>query len=192
MKQRFVFVFLVFVILGTSGCATSALLTSGPKQYRPANPPNMAALQRKDGKRVLIVYDEQSDAYRKPVRRAYWIDPQAEPPARVEKPIFVQPREGKGLKPVAISEQPAPTGLSLVPEVQDASSFTLYDDGEKLWRQSLPVYERPRFTLKQSALLPLAVAADATVVGGIAAVAVAYWYAGGTGFPDIPLSSETK
>src|SRR3954465_15725210 len=98
MKPRLILLVLVFGLLWTTGCATSAVFNSGPKQFRPTNPPNMAALQQKDGKRILVIYDEQSEVYRKPVRRVFWIDPQAEPGSTVEKPSFVEPRRAKGLQ----------------------------------------------------------------------------------------------
>jgi hypothetical protein len=167
MKPRLILLALAFGLLWTSGCATSAVFNSGPKQFRPTNPPNMAALQQQDGKRILIVYDEQSEAYRKPVRRAFWIDPQAEPASAVQKPAFVEPRHAKGLPAIAIADEPSGSGYSAVRDKDDPTAFTLYYDREKLWRYKLPSYESPRLTLTESALIPFALAADLTIVGGI-------------------------
>jgi len=167
MKPKLPLVALAFVALWTSGCATSAVLNSGPKQYRPTNPANLALGQRKDTQQILISYDEQSEAYRKPVRRAFWIDPQAEPSSRADKPQFVEPRHAKGLQPITLVEQPLAAGYSAVLDKADPAKFTLYFDGEKLWQYTLPTYEKPRLTLKESALLPLAIAADLTIIGGV-------------------------
>ena len=167
MKTRLALLALAFGLLWTSGCATSAVFNSGPKQFRPANPPNMAVLKEKDGKRLLVVYDEQSEVYRKPIRRAYWIDPEAEPSSRVEKPVFAEPRRANGLQAIAIGDEPTISGYSATPDKEDPMAFTLYYDRKKLWRYRLPDYESPRLTLKESALIPFALAADLTIVGGI-------------------------
>jgi hypothetical protein len=167
MKPKLLLVTLAFVMLWTSGCATSAVLNSGPKQYRPTHPSSLAIGQSKGTKRLLVSYDEQSDSYRKPARRAYWVDPQAEPPSRPEKPLFVEPWRAKGLEPVAISNKPSPFGYSAVIDETNPAKFTLYFNGEKLWQYTLPTYEQPRLTLKESALLPFAIAADLTIVGGV-------------------------
>jgi hypothetical protein len=181
-----------FALLLGSGCATSALWSDTDlHRFAPAKPANLALLQRKDGRKILVTYDESLDEGAAKTRRAYWIEPAAEPSTAADKrPVFVSLRNENQLKPVPVGEAPQPNGYSAVVGT-NAVAFTLFADGQKLWRYELPVYERTKITGKQVALTPLAVAADLTIVGGVAAVNAAAWYAGADGV-WIPKSSETK
>jgi hypothetical protein len=85
----------------------------------------------------------------------------------VEKPAFVEQRRANGLQVIAIADQPAISGYSAVLDKEDPAAFTLYYERKKLWRYKLPDYESTRLTLKESALIPFALAADLTIVGGI-------------------------
>jgi hypothetical protein len=178
-------------LLFGGGCATSALWSEGDlHRFAPSKPANFQLSQQKNGPKILVTYDESLDDGAVKTRRAYWIDPAIEPSGIVKRPVFVSLRNENGLQAIPIGDPPQQKGYSALVQT-NAPAFTLFVDGQKLWRYELPVYERSKVTGKQVALTPLAVAADLTIVGGIAAVNAAGWYAGGSGV-WIPTSSETK
>jgi hypothetical protein len=174
-----------------SGCAIPAVLEGGYRDhFTPAQPANLELYE--GGEKILIAYDEISHLEQRMKRRAFWVDPAVEPSNVWRQPQFVSAKSVQGLPRIPVIEIPKTTGYSAVMET-NGWAFHLYADGQKVWRYTLPDYERSRVTAKQVLLAPVAVAEGATIVGGVAALGYAYSRAGGSfPAPETKTDSETK
>jgi len=187
----------IFVCFGSllfcNGCATSALWEEGrfARFHEPTLSPKLELFQSANDSRVLVVYEEGNEDTEARRQRAYWINPLTPAATNPFRPTFVALNQAKGLPRIPITINPAPAGYSAI-ATHEARAFFLFKDQLQVGFYELPVYADYSGRAKQIALTPLAVAADATIVGGAAAVLFAYWHAGGTGFPDIWPPSETK
>ncbi len=160
---------LALLPLVLTGCATSALW--GNRDFRePAKPPELALFQSADTTRVLVLYDETSDTSEHISRRAYWLGLEEKPRRNPHRPFFVPVEQSQGLLPLAAVEStpagsPWPNKLCVVASTNDIA-FTLISEGRSPVTYRLPVYQDPAGRFKRILLTPLAVAADATIVGG--------------------------
>ncbi len=160
---------LALLPLVLTGCATSALW--GNRDFRePAKPPELELFQSADTTHVLVLYDETSDTSERISRRAYWLRLGEKTKPNPYRPFFVPPQQSQGLLPLAVFESattnlPWPTKLCAVASTNDIA-FTLFSEGRSPATYRLPVYQDPAGRSKRILLTPLAVAADATIVGG--------------------------
>jgi hypothetical protein len=161
-----------------SGC-TSALWEKErfARCHWPANPPNLRLFYSEPARDVLAEYDEVSEGTPTVQHRAYWLEPNALAVAAERQPQFVAVTNVQDLVVVPVTEnvaRPPPSayqGLYAVVST-NGQSFSLYLGGKEPTDYRLPMY----FTgsgqrVKQVLLTPLAVATDATVVGG-----VVFWF----------------
>jgi len=176
MKPKHLLVALAFLVLWTSGCATSALWEEGrfARFHQPAKPSNLELFKGRQEK-VLVVYDEENEETGKRRRRAYWADANVLPPENPYRPEYVAIKRKKRLAVIPVGVAPGPNDYSAV-ATNDTRAFILYRDGRELAVYDLPVYEDRSARTKQVALTPVAIVADITIVGGILFV---YWAAQG-------------
>jgi hypothetical protein len=175
MKPQQCFVPLAVTIL-SSGCATSALWENGQfaRFHEPATPANLQFFQSGQRGAVLVEYDESREGDDSIRRRAYWLEPFCKPAKNPHKPSFVSVKAARGLSPLPVVDSPAATpsttaGLHAVVGTNGAD-FTLRSGERTIGIYDLPVYEDASGKTKQVLLTPLAVAADLTIIGGIAAI----------------------
>ena len=176
MKPKLLLVALAFMMLWTSGCATSALWEEGrfARFHQPAKPSNLELFKGQQQK-VLVVYDEENDETGKRIRRAYWAETNVLPPENPFRPKYVAPKRKARLAVIPIGAAPGPNDYSAV-ATNETRAFVLYRDGREVAVYDLPVYEDRSARTKQVALTPVAVVADLTIVGGILFF---YWAAQG-------------
>lgn len=159
---------LALLPLVLTGCATSALWGNGDFR-EPRKPPGLALFQSADATRVLVLYDETSDTSERISRRAYWLRLGEKTKPNPHRPFFVPIEQSQGLLPLEFFESatnpPWPTRLCAVASTNDIA-FTLFSEGRSPATYRLPVYQDPAGRSKRILLTPLAVAADATIVGG--------------------------
>jgi hypothetical protein len=168
-----------------TGCATPALWEADHfTSFRePANPSHLQVFQSSRPGKALVVYDETSENHSQShLRRAYWADTQFDSPTNPRKPEFVNLTRANGL--AALPILPAPTGAGLSIVSTNDQRFSFYQDGREVSRHELPAYNGPLGRAKQVALTPLAVAADATIVGGV----LFYWAARSGGLSGLTWS----
>jgi hypothetical protein len=167
MKRAMNVLILMAVLLFGSGCATQAVWEEGQfaRFHQPAKPAHLQVFEAKDGAKILVTYEEETDESARRWRRGYWANLNEEPPENPFRPKFVGRKAVKGLRRVPVGEEALRNNLSIVP-INETRGFTLYRDGRKVWDYSLPVYEDRSGQAKQIALTPLAVLADITIVGG--------------------------
>src|ERR1017187_1213335 len=143
----------------------------------PANPPNLRLFYSEPARDVLAEYDEVSEGTTTVQHRAYWLEPNALAVAAERQPLFVPVTNVQDLVVVPVTDNLtnlpplAFQGLYAVVST-NGQSFCLCLGGKEPTDYRLPMY----FTgsgqrVKQVLLTPLAVATDATVVGG-----VVFWF----------------
>ena len=168
-----------------SGC-TSALWENDrfARCHWPANPPNLQLFYSESARDVLAEYDEASEGTSTVQRRAYWLEPNAVPVAVGRQPRFVSVTNAQDLVVVPVTDNltnPPPAayrGLYAVVST-NGQSFSLCLGQKEPEFYALPVYcAGSGQRVKQVLLTPLAVATDATIVGGVIAAFLAYVAAG--------------
>jgi hypothetical protein len=169
-----------------SGCATQKLWDA--KAYRePWSPPNLHLAFDEQRKDVLVRYDEGNDRSKHPTPRAYFLFQNLKRNESRRKPAFVDASRATALKPVEIfapeqmPENAAALELYAV-AARGAPNFKLLSRGHELGEFSLPVYKDGIWQTQKAMLMPLAVGADATVVGGF--LGLLWLYASAPGLCD--------
>jgi len=162
-----------------SGC-TYALWTNGQLDaYKePAPTPNVCLYESQKKNDFLVVYTEFSERHDSTRTRAYWLNKNE---SRVENrriPVFAPKKSTDHLLQVPVFYYPPDNtkvnrNLYAVCDT-NLDTFTLYSDNRKIGFYDLPVYKDHQGTIEKIALTPVAVTADVTVAGTVAAVIVAY------------------
>ncbi len=121
-----------------------------------------------------MVYDEMNNSD-KPKPRAYYLFQNEKLIENRRKPAFVSPDKAGTLSPIPVykteSEIENPTNLELYAvSSTNNTSFKLLSKNKNIGEFYLPVYKDGMYQMKKAFLLPLAVGADATIVGGYIAV----------------------
>jgi hypothetical protein len=124
---------------------------------------------------VRVTYDELTEESGKQQRRAYFLFQNEKRTAAKKKPMFVEPTSDADLVALPIfptaAEALSATNLDMCAvAVTNRPTFELFSKGRKLGEFHLPVYKNGVWEARKALLLPLAVGADATVVGGWLAV----------------------
>jgi hypothetical protein len=159
---------LLGVLTMLTGCVTPALWAKKPHQ--PAEHPRLELALAKDGRDVLVCYDERMGQSPKVHRRAYWLFAHSTKVKNYHKPEFTSPATGNALSSIAVidapaTNTPAATGYSAVAG-SNSRSFHLWQDGREVGVFNLPVYDAAPLTPGwRAALTPLAAAADVAIVG---------------------------
>jgi hypothetical protein len=120
---------------------------------------------------VLVIYDELSERHQTIRSRAYLLYANAERIERRRPPHFVSPDRVKNLRalPIVVAGGPLPwpsneTLYALM--ATNGTSFSLCSAGKTMGSHELPVYDNGHVGAKRVLLTPVAVVADATIVGG--------------------------
>lgn len=155
----------------TQGCATERLWeTSHFAEYGEPSPRAKLALAWSDERKdVLVEYDETGPRSGKVVRRAYWLKENESQARPVGKPRFVKDPI-KNLQPMGV--------LQTAPPESPPDRYAVAEEGGRRFRlfgiegdnsevHYLPTYCVDSGRWVQVLLTPPAVAADATVVGGL-------------------------
>jgi hypothetical protein len=166
-----------------SGCATKELWQQ--QAFRePSSPPNLRLTFDRNRNDVLVTYDETNDRATRPRLRAYFLFQNLKRVESQHKPTFVDPTIAASLSPLQMVGleplSPTETDLELCAVVAaNEMSFKLFSKGRQLGEFYLPVYKDGVWQTQKALLMPLAVGADATIVGGVLGM---YWIeAGGPG-----------
>jgi hypothetical protein len=160
-----------------SGC-TGALWEKErfTRYHWPANPPDLRLFYSEPARDMLAEYDEASEGTATVRRRAYWLEPNAPAIAAGRQPQFVSSTNTQGLAVVPVTDKLTSSPLSgyqgLYAVVStNGQSFFLWSGQQQLGFYGLPVYlTTSGQRVKQVLLTPLAVAADATIIGGAVAL----------------------
>ena len=189
MKGTRIFWFLLPVAAALlSGCVTKKLWQQDAFR-EPWPEPHLQLTFDQDRKDVLVGYDELNDRSDQRRPRAYYLFQNEKRIMAKRKPAFVDPAKMvkfppvsvfSGLQPVAMT-----TNLELVAvTATNNASFKLYSKGKPLGEFFLPVYKDGVWQAQKALLMPLAVGADATVVGGV--LGVVWLELGGPGVVNTP------
>jgi len=169
--------------LTMSGCATKALWDSTEARVRHEPATEALRLYRDEVKKdFLVVYQEHSEGGSTFHERAYFL---AENKARIsnnQRPRFVDPGTTRGLREIPVlpdDKTPAPPDATWFGrlDINHRGRFAVYSGGIQIYEEQLPIYGAPSNRAKRILLTPLAVTADATVVGG--AIFLWAWAHGG-------------
>jgi hypothetical protein len=169
--------------------------TSDLSRYsEPAPNVNLALFDAADHHDVLVQYDAMSDKHCAIKRRAYFLEPNRQRVPTAQKPLFVDPATATGLRPIplesAVDHGPtnAPSSTDYARLAKEGREFTLHRSGATPETFELPVYLENPGTCARVALTPFAVAGDAVMVGGVAAVVglVGWLTIGAPGLPPPP------
>lgn len=183
--RAFYWLALAALPLLSAGCATERLWNA--EAFRePWNPPHLQLAFDETSKDVLVRYDEGNDRAKHPTPRAYFLFHNLNRIETRRRPLFVDPRLAAGLKPIEVfAREQVPdnaTALALYAIAAcDSSDFKLFSRGREVGEFHLPVYKDGVWQTRKAMLMPLAIGADATIVGGV----LALWYLDGiVGSPD--------
>ncbi len=178
---------------GLTGCRE---LNDWPLTYRlwddrmlarfnePADNPHLQLFQSARTNDVLVQYDEVREKNEKVRRRAFFLNPNLERLEGGKKPRFVSPRKSDNLQPIPLVSEPhaADNSQGLIGVVSsNGHEVTLRDQGLALASFSLPVYETAGGRVERVILTPVAATCDVVMVGVVAGVILAYWWAANGG-----------
>jgi hypothetical protein len=167
---------LLLAVAAVPGCATHALWADAElgTHHGPADDSAVRLFHCDQPRDLLVVYQEASGRHNRGRTRAYRLYQNASRMERGLPPRFFRIDSTVGLAPVpvypaanAVPASPTPPLYAIVSS--DKVWFTLYADGGAVGSYSLPAYNDGLNTVERIALTPLAVTADATIVGGVIA-----------------------
>ena len=162
----------LLLIALTNGCVTRALWQNDNLETwnQPNLNPNIRIFASQDHSDMLVVYDEYSERADRKRTRAYWLNENEKQLAQRHAPHFVS--TNSFLTPIPVI--PAATNqISFPPPPYarieaDQQSFTLFlDDHSQAGPYNLPTYNDGKGKVEKFFLTPVAVTADATIVGGV-------------------------
>ena len=156
----------------------------------PADNPHLQLFQSARTNDVLVQYDEVREQNEKVRRRTFFLNPNLERLEHGKKPRFINPRKADNLQPIPlVSELPAPANSHRLIGVvaTNGHAVTLRDQDRVLASFSLPVYETAGGKVERVILTPVAATCDVVIVGVVAGVVLAYWWAasGGPGINNL-------
>jgi hypothetical protein len=171
----------LLLALACGGCMTSALWQNDDLEAwrQPANKPNLQLFEGNSQTNLLVFYDECSERNNLVHTRAYWEKENQSKLDRKVRPRFAPFSSKDHLPSVPVFYDPIPAGTKLPPGLcavvaTNGQSFTLFNDNFAIGSHSLPVYNDGKGRTEKIALTPLAVTADATIVGPVIAGAIVY------------------
>jgi hypothetical protein len=156
----------------TGGCVTKALWDNDDLEAfkEPAGNLNLRLFVGKPQTNLLVVYQESSERNGSVRTRAYWLNENQNLLDQHHRPHFADAESRRNLPAVPVFYEPIPAGINLPPELcavvaSNRHSFTLYQDNRPIASHKLPVYNDGKGRLEKTALTPVAVTADLTIVG---------------------------
>ena len=160
--------------LFSAGCATEKLWNA-QAFCEPWNPPHLQLAFDEARKDVLVRYDEGNDRAKRPTPRAYFLFQNLNRIETKRKPLFVDADLAAGLKPVEVfAREQVPDNAGTLEfyavAARDSSDFKLFSRSREVGEFHLPVYKDGVWQTRKAMLMPLAIGADATVVGGLLGV----------------------
>jgi len=167
-----------------SGCATAYLWKSSSLAdfNEPAAKPQLRVFEAPAQNDFLAVYDElRVNASIRP--RAYLILANRERTSAARKPQFVKTPNLNTLKPVMLfgaGQQAVSADGQPVVRMLTSHRFALQIGANEVGQFDLPVYKSAGSTPERILVTPLAITADATVIGGFMAILYA-----GQGSPEV-------
>ncbi len=169
---------MLFMILGGSGCATSTLWTSPGLECwnQPAENPDIKLFQTANKRDFVVVSNEYSERSDKVRTRAYLLKRNQKQIEKRHEPHFENPDIVHDLTVVPVYSSSFP-GRDIAPSlfaVEGDECFTLYENAS-MGTYKLPDYNDGKGKIEKAALTPVAVTADLTIVGGV----LGYFYLGG-------------
>jgi hypothetical protein len=194
MKTRVKYVALfspLLLGLAGGGCMTSALWENDDWEAwkQPADKPHLQLFEGDPQTNLLVFYDEYSERNNGIHTRAYWLKENQTKVDEHVRPHFASFSAKNHLPSVPIYYDPIPAGMTLPPGLcavvaTNQQSFTLYVDNRVIGSRLLPIYNDGKGRTEKIALTPLAVTADASIVGPAIAGLLAYWYASSSDVQD--------
>jgi hypothetical protein len=168
--------------LAGGGCMTKALWENGDLEaYKePTDKINLRVFEGPQTN-LLVLYDECSERSEAVHTRAYWLNENQPLVVQHLRPHFTAASSKDHLPSVPVFYGPLPggttlpVGLSAVVAV-NRHSFILCKNNRAIGSYDLPVYNDGKGRIEKIALTPLAVTADATIVGSC----IAYLYLEGS------------
>lgn len=159
------------LLLGSS-CATKALWTNGNLEAwnEPADDTSLRLFQSANRKDLLVVYDEYSERSGATHTRAFWLNKNEERLEERRAPRFVSAHSAHDLSPVPVFKllrEPSEPPMFYALFTTNQESFALYSGAAEINSYNLPSYNDGRGKLEKAALTPLAVTADATIIGSL-------------------------
>jgi hypothetical protein len=172
--KRNLLLFLLFVLQSPLWTGCTALLwnkSTIATYYHPTDPANLQLYYSDARKDLLVQYDESREREKKVQRRSYWLEPNLTLVNNAQKPQFVDAVSLNGLTPLPLTVTPPVSppigfkGLYVVCQTHDPR-FTLFSGTNELHACTLPIYHADQQVALKVLLTPLALVADATLVGG--------------------------
>lgn len=161
--------FLLLAVAG-NGCATKALWENGDLEAcrTPAEPANLRLFEAKQRNDLLVVYDEYSERNDRVRTRAYWLNENQELVKRLREPDFVNTNLSRNLQPVPLfnSFSNVATNFPIYAVATNYESFTVFST-QGINSYDLPVYNDGWGKYEKTALTPVMVVADLTIIGGV-------------------------
>jgi hypothetical protein len=173
---------LLLILLFQSGC-TYALWTDGnlDAYKEPAQTPSLHLYESQKKNDFLVVYAEYSERSDSTRTRAYWLNKNDRRVENQHAPAFARKKSIDDLPSVPVFySMPKTSQLSQkLYAVCDTNlnTFALYSGNHEIGSYDLPVYKDHTGTVEKVALTPVAVTADAGIVGGCAGILAWYYLA---------------
>ena len=162
--------FAAFVIV--NGCATHSLWTES-SFHEPSTPNRLVLFDAPQRRDVLVQYDELSPWHELPRRRAYFLCENLSRTQLGKKPKFVTLSSTNALSTIPLcDESTVPTNVLEFSTVYARSStkrscfIVVRKNQQSQGPFELPTYRCSTTDIKRVLLTPLAVALDATIIGG--------------------------
>jgi hypothetical protein len=163
----------LFLIALMNGCVTKGLWENGNLEAwnQPAANPNLRLFEAKPTGNLLVVYDEYSERRNSIHTRAFWLNENQKPLAEHYMPHFVSASSTPGL--ISIPVFFAHTNQSCLPPppyaivATNGQSLIFHLRDGLVSSYDLPFYNDGKGKVEKFILTPVAVTADATIVGSI-------------------------
>jgi hypothetical protein len=175
---------LLLLTLG-SGCATRALWNNENLEAvkEPANSINLHLFDAKQKNDLLVVYDEYSERSDKICTRAYWLNENESRVNQRRAPHFTSTSLTGNLPSVPVFYEPASSETNLTQALYavvatNEQSFTLFSGKHEIGSHDLPFYNDGAGRIEKTALTPITLTADLTIIGGYIGVWYLYGLAG--------------
>ena len=183
LKNYFRLMLVALLSVWGGGCATSALWSNGNLEdcRMPDAGASLRLFEAPQKNDLLVIYREYSERTERVRPRAYWVKANESRIKRGKAPAFVNQRLAQGLKQVPVYQSQELVSKPAIPPYAlvetSGQSFTFFATDQTSCAYDLPVYNDGWGKYEKIAITPFAVAADLTIIGGVAAVYVGYWYA---------------
>jgi hypothetical protein len=183
-RVKYVALFSPLLLALAGGCVTKALWDNEALEAckEPADKLNLRLFEGAPQTNLLVLYDEYSERNDAVHTRAYWLKENQTQVDQHVRPHFAPSSSKDHLASVPVFYDPLPDGMKLPPGLcavvaTNQQSFTLYVDNQAVGSHSLPIYNDGKGRTEKIALTPLAVTADASIVGPAIAGLIFYSWA---------------